>query len=72
MESNGSFEGQAPEYLTPDQVSRLLQIPQSTLAVWRCTGRVRLVYVKIGRAVRYRRADVDRLIDANEHGHEAV
>lgn len=72
MEPNGPFEGQAPPYLTPDQVSRLLKIPQSTLAVWRCTGRVRLAYVKIGRAVRYRRADVDRLIAANEHGHDAV
>jgi len=54
-------------YLTPAQVSALLQIPQSTLAVWRCTGRVKLAYIKIGHAVRYRRSDVDAMLAANLH-----
>jgi len=52
--------------LTPGQVSLLLQIPKSTLAVWRSTGRVKLPFVKIGRAVRYRLADVEHLISAGE------
>lgn len=54
---------QPPSLLTPLDVSRLLRIPESTLAVWRSTGRVQLAFVKVGRAVRYRKADVDRLID---------
>jgi predicted site-specific integrase-resolvase len=62
MEHDNSSQGQPAEYLTPRQVSCLLQIPTTTLAVWRCTGRVRLAYVKVGRAVRYLRADVDHLI----------
>ena len=51
--------------LTPLDVSRLLRIPESTLAVWRSTGRVQLAFVKVGRAVRYRRADIDRLMGGN-------
>lgn len=48
--------------LTPLDVSRLLRIPESTLAVWRSTGRVQLAFVKIGGHVRYRQADIDRLM----------
>jgi hypothetical protein len=33
-----------------------------TLAVWRCTGRYRLPYVKIGGRVRYIARDVDDFI----------
>lgn len=72
MESAGASDGKQHEYLTPSQVSRLLQIPESTLAVWRCTGRVRLAYVKIGHAVRYRLADVNGFVDGNSHGHATV
>lgn len=47
--------------LTPGEVSELLRIPTSTLAVWRSTGRVRLPFIKVGRAVRYIAADVHAL-----------
>lgn len=51
--------------MRPDQVAEYLQITPSTLAVWRCTNRRVLPYVKIGGQVRYRRTDVDAFIDAN-------
>jgi excisionase family DNA binding protein len=40
-----------------------------TLEVWRCTKRHMIPYVKVGRLVRYRRADLDewlnsRVVDA--------
>jgi hypothetical protein len=50
------------ELLTPQQVSAILQIPQSTLGVWRSTGRVKLPFVKVGHAVRYRRSALDRML----------
>lgn len=50
------------EYLTPKQVSALLRIAEGTLAAWRSTDRVKLPYVKIGGAVRYRRSDVELLL----------
>ena len=53
---------QRNEFLTPKEVSAYLRVPESTLAVWRSTGRVRIRYVKVGRGVRYLRADVDRFV----------
>lgn len=49
--------------LTPRQASEYLQVPVSTLAVWRCTGRVTLRFLKVGtRQVRYRREDIDTFL----------
>jgi hypothetical protein len=36
----------------------------STLSVWRCTRRYALPYTKIGRAVRYRVADLEAFISS--------
>ena len=58
------------DLMTPTEVSELLRIPGTTLAVWRCTGRIKLAYVKVGRAVRYRRRDVEQLIAQNTCGHD--
>lgn len=48
--------------LTPRQVAEQLGVTVHTLAVWRCTKRYPLPYVKSGRLVRYRPADVDAFI----------
>lgn len=39
-----------------------LGIAEQTLAVWKCNGRYGLPYVKVGRLVRYRKADLDAFI----------
>ena len=57
---------------TPAQASELLQVPEKTLAVWRSTNRVVLPYCKIGGAVRYRRADLERFIAQNMRNCAAV
>lgn len=36
-----------------------LGVTPRTLAVWACTGRYNLPYVKVGRKVKYRRIDLD-------------
>ena len=59
------------ELLTPAEVSALLRVPTSTLAVWRCTGRVKLDYVKIGHRVRYVRSFVEQLLAEGLRGHDA-
>lgn len=38
--------------------SELLDLKPGTLAVWRCTGRYGLPFVKVGRKVRYRAGDL--------------
>ena len=50
--------------LTPDQVSERLAVSVGTLTVWRCTRRVILPYVKVGRAVRYKCSDIEKFIAA--------
>lgn len=51
--------------LTPEQVSEMLVVPVATLAVWRCTMRYNLPFIKVGKHVRYRLADVIAFIEAN-------
>ena len=45
--------------LTPQDVADRLGVSTTTLATWRCTKRYPLPYVKVGRLVRYRVADVE-------------
>lgn len=67
IEWSDDLERKAPtkpalELLTPDEVSTMLRVPTTTLAVWRSTGRVQLTYTHIGRAVRYPRDAVEAFI----------
>ncbi|MEZ0540418.1 helix-turn-helix domain-containing protein [Fibrella arboris] len=43
--------------------ARYLRVSPGTLAVWACTKRYDLKFIKIGRAVRYRKADLDHFIE---------
>lgn len=45
--------------LTPQDVATRLGVSTTTLSTWRCTKRYPLPYVKVGRLVRYRLADLD-------------
>lgn len=45
--------------LTPQDVAARLGVSTTTLATWRCTKRYPLTYIKVGRLVRYRLADVE-------------
>ena len=48
--------------LSPTAVAELLGVKPQTLAAWRCTKRYEIPFVKLGRQIRYRRADVDAFI----------
>ena len=50
--------------LDTKQVAEILGVKPNTLAYWRCTGRYRLPYIKVGRLVMYRPADVDEFISS--------
>jgi len=41
------------------EAAAYLGIAPETLEIWRCTGRHKIPYVKVGRRVRYRRSDLD-------------
>ena len=48
--------------LTEAQTASFLGLRPQTLAVWRCTHRYRLKYIRVGRAIRYRATDVERFL----------
>ncbi|GAA5191341.1 helix-turn-helix domain-containing protein [Ferrimonas gelatinilytica] len=52
-----------PPLLNPTKVAELLGVTIGTLAVWRCTGRYPLPFVKVGRRVMYRLTDVEAFIE---------
>ncbi len=55
------------QYMSPREVSVVLDIPESTLANWRHRS-VGPPYVKIAGLVRYRRAQVQEYMDARMAG----
>lgn len=59
-----SNDPRADLLLTPRQAADQLQMSEGTLNVWRCTKRYDLPYVKVGRSVRYRPADIAQFIEA--------
>ena len=52
--------------LTRKDVSELLSVTEGTLAVWACTGYVKIPHVKIASAVRYKRESILKFIQENE------
>jgi len=49
--------------LTPEEVAAELRVPLATLQTWRSRKSVTLPYLKVGRHVRYRRADLDAFLE---------
>jgi excisionase family DNA binding protein len=50
----------APELFDTEPAASYLGIKGHTLEVWRTTGRYSLPFVRVGRRVKYRKADLDR------------
>lgn len=65
MDTPNALLRNATDNLTPKQTAALLNVPETTLAVWRSTNRVVLPFFKLGHHVRYRRSDIDKFIEQN-------
>jgi hypothetical protein len=50
--------------LTPEEAAEFLRLKVQTLALMRCKGRGPK-FLKLGRAVRYERSELERFIDAS-------
>jgi len=50
--------------LTSTEVANILGVTEGTLAVWRCTKRYCLPFVKIGRKIFYRSEDVQAFVES--------
>ncbi|SOD17744.1 helix-turn-helix domain-containing protein [Nitrosomonas ureae] len=57
---------------TPNETAEYLGVTEKTLAVWRCTGRYNIAFIKIGRLVKYRKSVLDSFIDSRTHGGEVA
>ncbi|HRE18612.1 MAG TPA: helix-turn-helix domain-containing protein [Rhodocyclaceae bacterium] len=53
-----SITAAGADLLDEAQAAELLTVAKGTLGVWRSTGRYALPFIKVGRRVRYRRADL--------------
>ena len=58
--------------LTRDQAAKYLGVKGSTLAVWACTKRYNLAFIRVGRLCKYRLADLDAFIARNIVGGEVA
>jgi predicted DNA-binding transcriptional regulator AlpA len=52
------------ELLNNEQAASYLSVAPNSFAVWRATKRYPLPYIKVGRLVRYRRADLDAFLQS--------
>lgn len=50
------------DLFTREQAAQYLGVTARTLAVWACTKRYNLPFVKVGRLAKYRKADLDAFI----------
>jgi excisionase family DNA binding protein len=53
------------DLLTTEEAAGYLNTSKATLETWRCTKAVNLPFVRLGRAVRYRRSELDRWLQQN-------
>jgi excisionase family DNA binding protein len=59
------------DLLTRPQAAKYLSVREQTLACWHSSGRYPIPVVKVGRSVRYRRADLDRWLESRTIRHDA-
>ncbi len=52
------------QLLDESAAAKVLDVLPQTLAVWRCTKRYPLPYIRIGRNIRYRAADLRTFLDS--------
>lgn len=58
------------ELVTRQDAAAYLGVKPHTLAVWACTRRHPLPFVRVGRLVKYRKADLEAFIARNTMGSE--
>ena len=54
--------------LTPQEVASYLHVTPGTLAVWRCTRRYPLAFVRVGSKIFYRASAVAAFVAVREEG----
>jgi excisionase family DNA binding protein len=61
-EEIASKHGNKDRLLSSKEAAEFLNVGRNTLDIWRCTKRHALPYVKVGRLVKYRMADIEKFL----------
>jgi excisionase family DNA binding protein len=56
------------DLFTPEQAANYLGLKPQTLANWRMTGRYQLPFLRCGRLIKYRSADLDQWLESRRVG----
>ena len=67
MNLERQFHNPISQILTRKQAANFLGVKENTLAVWAVTKRQPLPYIKVGRLVKYRLADLQAFLENNVH-----
>ncbi|MGA2585359.1 MAG: helix-turn-helix domain-containing protein [Tepidisphaeraceae bacterium] len=51
------------QLMTPEQTAAMLAVKTQTLALWRCSGRHNLPFLKVGSKIRYRKSAVETWLE---------
>ena len=65
-----SVEQSISPLLSRREAAIYLGLSEQTLAIWKCTKRYELPFVKIGRLIKYKKADLDAFISKNASSSE--
>lgn len=60
------------DLLDEQQAAITIDVTPGTLSVWRSTGRYKLPFIKVGRKVRYRRADLEAWLESRTRANGAT
>lgn len=52
-----------PAHMTQEQAAEYLGVKSETLNTWRCKRQHAIPYYKVGRLIRYRKADLDAWLE---------
>ena len=55
------------DLLDEKSAAQFFVVVPGTLSVWRCTGRYKIPFIKVGRLVRYRMSDLDAWLKSRTH-----
>lgn len=60
------IQNKAPDYLTSEEVAKMFNVTERTILTWRRVGY--LPYFKVGKTVRFTKADIDNALNKLKHG----
>jgi excisionase family DNA binding protein len=66
---NQSAQPNRSQLMSRAEAASYLGVTVQTLAIWACTGRYSLPYIKIGRLVKYSKSDLDAFIEKRRSDH---